>query len=167
MIVRCVVLTMVLCAGCERAASLPNVSVPNGSLPNASGPSVSVASVSPSGPLRVDGAWARPADSGATGGVYLTLVNVDSITVHIAGFTSSAARQVEAHETMMHGDVARMDQRAELQLLPGATLTMKPGGTHVMLTDLTRALRVGDSVPLTLRLRDGRTVTVQARVQAP
>ncbi len=155
-------LAMLLSAGCERAASLPNAALPNAALPSAASPSAALA-----GPLRVDEAWARPADSGATGGMYLTLVNLDTTAVHIAGFASSAARHAEAHETMMHGDIAHMDQRAALQLAPGATLTMKPGGTHVMLIDLTRVLRVGDSVPLTVQLHDGRAVMLAALVRAP
>ena len=46
-------------------------------------------------------------------------------------------------------------------------LSMAPGGLHLMLTGLNRALRAGDTVSLTLTLADGRTVPVSMPVRAP
>lgn len=44
----------------------------------------------------------------------------------------------------------------------GASLTMKPGGIHLMLIDLTASVAVGDSVALVIHLADGRTTSVNA-----
>ena len=44
----------------------------------------------------------------------------------------------------------------------GATLTMTPGGIHIMLIDLTAAVAAGDSVALAIHLADGRTTSVNA-----
>jgi copper(I)-binding protein len=44
---------------------------------------------------------------------------------------------------------------------------MLPGGVHVMLLQLTRALAVGDTVPLTLRFAAGDSLVVRVPVRAP
>lgn len=121
----------------------------------------------PHAPLQVSEAWARPADSGATSGIYLTMKNMDATTIRVVGFESTAARVTQAHETMIRGDMSSMDTRAEVALAPGATITMKPGGLHVMMIDATRALIAGDTVPLTMRLADGRGIVLSALVRAP
>ena len=127
----------------------------------------STAASAPHGPLQVSEAWARPADSGATSGIYLTMKNMDSTAIRIVGFESTAARATQAHETMIRGDISSMDMRAEVALAAGGTITMKPGGLHVMLIDATRPLVVGDTVPLTMRLADGRAIVLSALVRAP
>ncbi len=121
----------------------------------------------PAGPVQVLDAWARPADSGATGGVYLVLKNTDTAALHITSFETPVSTSTEAHETMMHGDMAAMDMRAELVIAQGATLTMKPGGTHLMLMHLTRPLTRQATVPVTLRFSDGRTFVAMAQVRTP
>lgn len=128
---------------------------------------VACAGAKPDGPVQVLDAWARPADSGATGGVYLVLKNTDTVALHITSFETPVSRSTEAHETMMHGDMATMDMRADLIIAPGATLTMKPGGTHLMLMQLTRPLTRRDTVPVMMRFGDGRTFVATAHVRTP
>lgn len=128
---------------------------------------VACARAKPAGPVQVLDAWARPADSGATGGVYLVLKNTDTATLHITSFETPISTSTEAHETMLHGDMATMDIRTELVIAKGATLTMKPGGTHLMLMHLTRRLTRRDTVPVTLRFADGRVFVATAHVRTP
>ena len=45
------------------------------------------------------------------------------------------------------------------------TRILKPGGYHIMLIDLARALRVGDTFPVTLRFERAGTVKVTAEVR--
>jgi copper(I)-binding protein len=47
---------------------------------------------------------------------------------------------------------------------PGGTLVLQPGGMHLMLQPLRRALRVGDHVPLTLRFAHAGTLTLSVPV---
>ena len=123
--------------------------------------------VAPAGPLTVVDAWARPADSGSTAGAYVTLTNTDSVDVSIGALWAAAAPLVQLHETMPRDGMAHMIARPNLQIRRDSTLAMVPGGLHIMLMDLTRALRIGDTVHLTLTLTDGRTVPVAAAVRAP
>lgn len=121
----------------------------------------------PAGPLVVRDAWVRSADSGATGGAYLTLANVDTVAVTITGLSTPVAARAELHETMQVDRMVHMMARPDMVIARDSTLTMTPGGLHIMLPDLTRALRVGDTVPITLTLADGRSVPVAVPVRAP
>lgn len=119
-------------------------------------------------PLRgqfVSGAFARPADSAATGGAYLTIINADSTAVALTGAASSYATAVEVHETMDHNGMTHMMARPSLPIGARDSVVMKPGGVHMMLVGLTRALREGDSVPLTLRFSRGDSVLVRVPVR--
>ena len=71
----------------------------------------------------------------------------------------------------MQGDVMRMRALAGgLELPAGETVSFEPGGYHLMLLDLKRPLRAGDTVVATLVIEgtDGQreTLKVQAAVRA-
>lgn len=121
----------------------------------------------PAGPIVVREAWVRSADSGDMGGAYLTLTNVDTMAVTIRGVSTPVAASAELHETMQVDRMVHMMARPDIAIARDSTLTMAPGGLHIMLTALNRALRVGDTVPMTLTLADGRTVPVAMPVRAP
>jgi len=113
----------------------------------------------------VSAAWARPADSGATSGAYLTVINADSIAVDLMSVSSPVATAVEVHETMNHDGLAHMTPRTSVPIAPRDSLVMKPGGVHVMLLQLTRRLSPGDTVPLTLRFSNGDSVRANVPVR--
>jgi copper(I)-binding protein len=112
-------------------------------------------------------AWARFADSGATSGAYLTLVNRDTAATTLVGVSSPWARAAEIHETMQHGDMAHMQARPAIDIATGDSLVMAPGGVHVMLIDLQRAIAIGDTVPVTLRFGTGDSLTMRVPVRTP
>jgi periplasmic copper chaperone A len=115
----------------------------------------------------VTDAWARTADSGATGGAYVTIVNADSMTVELTGASSAWAVATEVHETMDHNGMTHMMPRSTVSIAPRDSLVMKPGGLHIMLVQLTRALTVNDSIPVTLRFSRGDSLQVRVPVRAP
>lgn len=119
----------------------------------------------PLGGRLVTSAWARPADSGATGGAYVTVLNADSVAVELVGATSPAAAATEVHETMQHEGMAHMMARPSVRIAPRDSLVMKPGGLHLMLVGLTRRLQAGDTIPVTLRFSTGDTLPVRVVVE--
>lgn len=115
----------------------------------------------------VTSAWARAADSGTTGGAYVTVLNADSMAVDLTGASSPVAQAAEIHESMQHDGMSHMMPRASVGIAARDSLVMSPGGLHVMLVQLTRRLAAGDSVPLTLRFSNGDSVRVSVPVRAP
>ncbi len=117
--------------------------------------------------LVVRSGWARLADSGATSGAYLEIANNDTAAVTLVGITADVATAAEVHESMQHEGMAHMIARTELPIAAGSVLSMQPGGLHVMLVGLRRALAVGDQVSLRLRFSNGTEVAAVVPVNAP
>jgi copper(I)-binding protein len=96
-------------------------------------------------------------------GAFMQLKSATDLSLVSAA--TPAAGIVEIHEMKMEGGVMRMSAMKALPLPAGATVELKPGGHHVMLMDLKQQLKEGESVPITLTLRDkdGRTSTVEVK----
>ncbi|WP_026434259.1 copper chaperone PCu(A)C [Paracidovorax oryzae] len=88
----------------------------------------------------------------------------------LVGVKSPAAPVAEIHEMQLQDNVMKMRAVEKLDLPAGQAVELKPGGYHVMLMDLARPVKAGDTVPLQLVLEgaDGQrqTVDVQASVRA-
>ena len=108
--------------------------------------------------LEAEGGWVRAmplladgAGSGSNSAAYMVIKNRGDELDRLVGVESPVAGRVEVHETRMVDDVMRMRLLGELDLPPGDSVKLVPGGIHVMFVGLTRALLEGDSVELTLR----------------
>ncbi len=64
---------------------------------------------------------------------YLTLTNNSAETITITRVSSPNYGSVEMHETVITDGVARMRPLEKLDVLPGASTTLEPGGKHLML----------------------------------
>ena len=120
------------------------------------------------GSLSIGHPWTRPTPAGApNGGGYMTITNKGSTDDRLVGGRTPAATRVEIHEMSMDGGVMRMRKLAGGLALPaGETVTLAPGGYHVMFIGLKAPFRAGDSVPVTLDFQKAGSVTVEFRVQA-
>jgi len=80
--------------------------------------------------------------------------------------SSPAAGIVEIHEMAMDGSTMKMRRIAALELPAGKTVALEPGGYHVMMMDLKRQLRPGDTVPVTLVVEGagGKRETIELSV---
>ena len=80
---------------------------------------------------------------------------------------SDVAGVVELHEMSMEGTTMKMRAVAGIDLPAGKLVELAPGGYHVMMMDLKRALTAGQTVTLTLIVesKDGKRETVE--VKAP
>lgn len=96
---------------------------------------------------------------------YFEAMNGTAQPMAIVGVTSPAARAVEMHETTITGGMMSMRQVERIVLEPYRRTRLQPGGSHLMLIDVNRPLRTGDSIELTLTFHDKSTRTVTARVE--
>ena len=116
--------------------------------------------------VRVEGAWVRatvPSQQG-TGG-FMKLTARQPMT--LVGVATPLAGVSEVHEMKMEGDLMKMRAVAALELPAGKTVELKPGGYHLMLMDLKRALPQGSTVPLTLLLRNAAGVESRLELKVP
>lgn len=117
--------------------------------------------------------WARAASEGHTSAIYMTVVNTGTDPVAIVAARSDAAERVEVHETVMEvtfeggriSQIMRMEEIDTLEIPPGGTVELKPGGLHIMLLGVTRDIESGDHFDVELELADGRRVVVDVAVK--
>lgn len=119
------------------------------------------------GQLKISAAWARATPKGASvGGGYLTITNTGSEADRLVGGSAAFAKNVEVHEMKMDKGVMSMRMLANgLEIKPGATVTLKPGGYHLMFPGLKQPLNKGDHVKVTLQFAKAGKVDVEFAVQ--
>jgi copper(I)-binding protein len=119
--------------------------------------------------IRIEDPWVRraPALPGSESktAAYLAIVNGSATPDALVSATADAAASVELHETRNMAGMMMMEPVAKIILVPGERLALQPGGYHLMLIGLARALAPGETVTLTLRFERAGPVTVQARVR--
>ena len=118
------------------------------------------------GDLAVQQPWTRAAGQGATGAGFLSISNRGAAADRLLSATTPAARAVELHTMLRDGDVMRMRAVEAVEIPPGQTVALRPGGLHMMLVGLSRPLREGETVPVTLRFERAGEVRVDLAVQA-
>jgi copper(I)-binding protein len=120
--------------------------------------------------MRVDGAWARTSPAMANAGAaYMQLTSPEADRLLGVSVPQSVAARAEIHETVMSGDAMAMQQVEAIELPAGQTVSLEPGGYHVMLLELAEPLEAGETFELTLDFeRAGDVVVViEVRDQAP
>lgn len=109
-------------------------------------------------------AWARAtpphADSAA---VYLTITDPGPADRLLAATTPVAA-DAHLHESRSVDGVMQMRSVDRLDIATGGSVTLAPGGLHLMLTGLRQPLHEGEHFPVTLRFEKAGAVTVQVNV---
>jgi len=83
----------------------------------------------------------------------------------LIGAASDVAETVELHETTMEGDMAGMHPVEAIPVPAGGSVTLEPGGYHVMLIGLKQELQTGQMITLTLTFEKAGQITVQAEVR--
>lgn len=121
------------------------------------------------GPLVLTGGFSRATLPNApVAGGFVTIQNTGTEDDRLIGASSDVAGHMEVHEMAMVGDVMKMRQLKDgLPIPAGQTVTLKPGGFHVMFMDLKKPLKEGTTVTVTLTFEKAGSVQVPLMVGAP
>ena len=121
------------------------------------------------GQVQVQEAWARraPMMEGAkgNGAVYAKLLNAGAQADALLGAATDAAGSVEVHESYRSMGMMMMRPVSKIAMAPGEKVELKPGGYHLMLLDLRRELKPGETVRVTLEFEKAGKVPVDAVVK--
>ena len=84
----------------------------------------------------------------------------------VAASTDSAAK-VELHTMSMEDDVMRMRQVEGFDIADGETLSLEPGGPHLMLFGVEDGLQIGDETEMLFTFEDaeGESVTLNYKAE--
>lgn len=117
--------------------------------------------------ITVVDAWARPATSGADTAAYLIITNPGTADDALLSVSSPDAEMAGLHQTSTDASgMTGMAPVQEIAVPAGGTVTLAPGGFHVMLMGLSRDLTAGGTLDLHLVFRNAGALTVQAAVHA-
>ncbi|MEE9252822.1 MAG: copper chaperone PCu(A)C [Thermodesulfobacteriota bacterium] len=116
--------------------------------------------------IEIKGAWVRevpPVSSVAAG--YMVIANTGDEDDRLVGVSSSVSKFAELHTSEVDDKgVAKMKKLDALSVPAGASVELKPYGTHIMLIELTKPVREGDEVLFELVFEKTGTVTARAKV---
>lgn len=120
------------------------------------------------GDLVIDHPWARATPKGApAGGAFLVVTNKGKAADRLLAGTADVAGTVEIHEMAVVDGIMKMRPIAGgIEIPPGGSVTLKPGGLHVMLIGLKEPLVKGQKVKGTLIFEKAGTIAVEYEVEA-
>jgi copper(I)-binding protein len=120
------------------------------------------------GTMQVGNPWTRVTPKGsAVAGAYMTISNKGNAPDRLVGGSSPVAGRFEVHSMVMEQGVAKMRPvEGGLEIKPGETVELKPGGFHVMLTGLKQPLEKGQKVKGTLEFEKAGKVDIEYTVEA-
>ncbi|MCK8780826.1 copper chaperone PCu(A)C [Rhizobium sp. NTR19] len=99
-------------------------------------------------------------------GGYLTIVNSGTEGDRLLGGSTPAAERLELHESSLVDGVARMrPARQGIEIPAGGTVSLQPGGTHIMLVGPKMRPPEGGSFKATLQFEKAGPVEVEFVVQ--
>jgi copper(I)-binding protein len=120
------------------------------------------------GSIHIAQPWARATPKGASAGAgYMTITNKGTAADRVSCVSSDASAQCQIHSMTMEDGVMKMRPvEGGLEIKPGETVTLKPGGYHLMLVDLKHPLEAGQNVKASLKFDKAGTVDVDYPIAA-
>ncbi|MEE8497906.1 MAG: copper chaperone PCu(A)C [Acidimicrobiia bacterium] len=118
------------------------------------------------GGITIEGEWARTSPAAVTNGAaYLQLTAAEDDALIGVSVDSSIAGMAQIHEVVMDTDGAmQMQQVASIPLPAGETVSLEPGGFHVMIMNLAAPFESGQKFDVTLQFEVMGEVVVEVEV---
>ena len=120
------------------------------------------------GDLAIGHPWTRETPNGAkVAGGYLSVTNNGKEADRLVGGTLEASDRLEVHEMKMDGDVMKMRPLNDgIEIKPGETIKLAPGGVHLMFLDLKRPLKKDELIKGQLQFQKAGKVDVEFKVDS-
>lgn len=120
------------------------------------------------GQLELTDLWSRatPPNAPSAGG-FLTITNLGDEADRLVAVSSPAAETGEIHEMKVEDGVMTMRPlEAGVEIPAHATVTLAPGGLHLMFIDLKVRLTEGERMPVTLTFEKSGSIDTFLHVEA-
>jgi copper(I)-binding protein len=120
------------------------------------------------GSIHISQPWARATPKGAaSAAAYMTITNNGKTADKVNCVSSDAADECQIHSMTMDNGVMQMRPvEGGLEIKPGETVMLKPGGFHMMLMNLKHPLEQGNTMKATLKFDNAGTVDVEYPIAA-
>lgn len=118
----------------------------------------------PVGPFEFTNPGVMAAKTGEVTGAFVSVKNTSGQDDRLIGAASDFAGMTQLHETTMENNVMSMQEVAGVDIPAGQILELKHGSYHIMLMDLKRDLKEGETVIITLKFEKAGDVPVSMMV---
>ena len=118
------------------------------------------------GDIQVRHPWSRATPPGAMVAVgYMEIRNTGAQPDRLIAASTPVAKSVEMHVTQREGEVMKMRQVKDFEIPARERITLRPGGSHLMLVDVVRSLKKGERFIMRLRFERAGEMEVELEVQ--
>ncbi|MEX0810038.1 MAG: copper chaperone PCu(A)C [Dongiaceae bacterium] len=118
------------------------------------------------GGLQIIHPWARATvPSAKNGAIYVAISNEGDTADRLIAVETPMAERAELHTVLMEDGVAKMRPLEALDLLPGETALLEPGGIHIMLFGLKGPLVEGETLALTLTFEKAGAIDIELTIE--
>lgn len=115
--------------------------------------------------ISIEHPWARATPRGGrTGAAYVTIVNHGLTPDRLIHAATPRADKVQFHQENDDNGVMRMREMPAVDVGAGTSVTLKPGGTHIMMIGLKQQLKEGQTLPLTLEFEQAGKIELQVPI---
>jgi uncharacterized protein YcnI len=120
------------------------------------------------GNLIIETPWLRQPPNGArVAGGFMKITNTGKEADRLTASSVTFAKRVEIHEMAMADGVMRMRElTAGLEIKPGQTVELKPGGFHLMFMDIAQPPKAGETMKATVTFAKAGVVEIDVPVMA-
>ena len=116
------------------------------------------------GKIIIKDPWARASIS-KNGASYLTIMNHGNHPDKLIGVMAPVAKRIKLHTHKNDNGIMRMRHTKSILLPPNRSVSLKPGGHHIMMVGLNRKLEMGEEFPLTLVFEKRANITVTVKIR--
>ena len=118
-------------------------------------------------PIVVSDVWGRPSPtSAANAAFYMSIHNNGQNPDSLERVEIDICDSAELHETNIDDDgVMRMDHIRKIDISDDETISLEPGGLHVMCLGLKSTLETGEEIPIKLSFANSGDKRVQAEIR--
>jgi hypothetical protein len=118
------------------------------------------------GDIQVRHPWSRATPPGAkVAAGYMEIRNNGRQPDRLVSATTAVAQRVEIHVTERDGEVMKMREVKSLEIPARERYQLRPGGSHLMLVDITRPLQKGEKLLMRLVFERAGELQIELEVQ--
>ena len=130
-------------------------------------PAAALAAEAGTSHIVVEHPWARAsAGMAANGAAYMTITEEGSGADRLVAASSPVCAMAQLHVHLMHNGVMEMRPVSAINVDAGSPTVLQPGGLHIMLMQLKKPLKQGETFPMTLTFQKAGAITVQVSVES-
>jgi copper(I)-binding protein len=119
------------------------------------------------GSIELTDLWSRATPPGAkTGGGYLTITNTGGEPDRLIAVSTPVAAENQLHEMAVKDGVMTMSEAEGIEIPAGGSVTLAPGGFHLMFIGLKDPLTEGEELPVTLTFEKAGSIETYLHVIA-